>query len=321
MLIVFDLEGPLTPTDHAYEVCALLPEGRRLFERLSRYDDLLTLEGRENYQAGDTLKLILPFLLVHGVTDDDLVKVSQKSPLTPGAKECVADIYQRGWMTGVISTAYQPHAFAIGDRLGIYRDMIVATSISFSQWESLVTEDAEALVLPWEERILRCRADDDEELKRLLDEFFWVHLIRYPLGVVLETPIMGGKRKTEALSQMAHRLGLPLSQCVFIGDSITDCHALNLLRQSNGLPIVFNGNEYALPYGKVGVASDNLTAVLPILSAFERGGWQEVQKLVEAESGRPDSPYQWLGDEDWSKAVAVHRQFRSLLRGLAASLG
>ena len=61
--IFFDLEGPISPQDNAYEVLGLAKDGERVFEVISKYDDILTLEGREGYEPGDTLKLIVPFLL------------------------------------------------------------------------------------------------------------------------------------------------------------------------------------------------------------------------------------------------------------------
>ena len=45
--ICFDIEGPLSSQDNAYELMKLFPNGDRIFEAISRYDDLLTLEGRE----------------------------------------------------------------------------------------------------------------------------------------------------------------------------------------------------------------------------------------------------------------------------------
>ena len=53
-LICFDLEGPLAPQDNAYDLMKLFPNGDKIFEVISKYDDLLTLEGRENYEPGDT---------------------------------------------------------------------------------------------------------------------------------------------------------------------------------------------------------------------------------------------------------------------------
>ena len=62
--ICFDLEGPLSPQDNAYELMKLFPNGDRIFEVISRYDDLLALEGKEDYEPGDTLSLIVPFLVI-----------------------------------------------------------------------------------------------------------------------------------------------------------------------------------------------------------------------------------------------------------------
>lgn len=68
-LICFDLEGALTPQDNAHELMKLFPRGHKIFEVISRYDDLLTLECRPDHEPGDTLALIIPFLVYHGITD------------------------------------------------------------------------------------------------------------------------------------------------------------------------------------------------------------------------------------------------------------
>ena len=68
-LICFDLEGPLSPQDNAYELMKLFPGGDKIFEVVSRYDDLLTLEERADYEPGDTLALIVPFLILHDISE------------------------------------------------------------------------------------------------------------------------------------------------------------------------------------------------------------------------------------------------------------
>jgi len=60
-LICFDLEGPLAPQDNAYELMKLFPNGDKIFEVISRYDDLLTLEGREVMNRETLLLLSFPF--------------------------------------------------------------------------------------------------------------------------------------------------------------------------------------------------------------------------------------------------------------------
>ncbi len=323
LLVAFDLEGPLSPQDNAYELMALIPEGQRLFERLSRYDDLLALSGRPDYEPGDTLKLILPFLLAHGLGESHIRQVSAKAPLVNGASECVQTIWSRGWQPCIISTSYAPHALQIAEKVGIPPDMVVATHVDFQMLEGAMTDDSYSFVLAWQQRILECPADDDEGLRKLLDEFFWEHLVKFPIGIVLDLPVVGGRRKTEALRQFLHRKGLPFSYCVVVGDSITDAHMLQITRDEGGLAIVFNGNEYALPYGTVGVAAMDLRAILPLLDIFEKEGLSAVKEWVaqQAPVSEEDPHYHILTEDAWQAALPVHRRFRQAVRGQAAKLG
>lgn len=321
LLVAFDLEGPLSPQDNAYELMALIPEGRRLFERLSRYDDLLTLSGRSNYEPGDTLKLILPFLIAHGIDESHIRQVSAKASLVSGAKECIQGIWARNWQPCIVSTSYEPHALNIAEQVGIPPELVASTKVDFSSLEGVMTEDTYSFILTWQHRILECPADDDEQLRRLLDEFFWEHLVKFPMGVVLELPVMGGSRKTEALKGFLKKVGLTFNRCVAVGDSITDAHMLQTVRDEGGLAIVFNGNEYALPYGVVGVASLDLRAILPLLEIFAENGVEGVKEWVSSQKSGGEAHYHVLSEESWRDALPIHRHFRQAVRGQAAKLG
>ena len=63
-----DCEGPLALNDNAFELCRefMKPHGYRFFTQVSRYGNFLAnIAQKPEYQAGDTLKLILPFLQAH----------------------------------------------------------------------------------------------------------------------------------------------------------------------------------------------------------------------------------------------------------------
>ena len=92
--ICFDLEGPLSPQDNAYELMKLFPNGDKIFEVISRYDDLLTLEERENYEPGDTLALIVPFLVLHNISENDIVALATKASLTDEINKLVEEVYR-----------------------------------------------------------------------------------------------------------------------------------------------------------------------------------------------------------------------------------
>ena len=85
-MICFDLEGPLSPQDNAYDVLALAENGHKIFEVISRYDDILTLESREDYEPGDTLKLIVPFLIYRGISENEIREVRSEERRV--GKEC-----------------------------------------------------------------------------------------------------------------------------------------------------------------------------------------------------------------------------------------
>src|SRR3989337_2883882 len=80
-VFISDCEGPISKNDNAFEAAArFIPNGDKLFTLISKYDDVLAdVIKKPGYNAGDTLKLILPFLKAYGVTDRDLRKFSAEN--------------------------------------------------------------------------------------------------------------------------------------------------------------------------------------------------------------------------------------------------
>ena len=79
---ITDCEGPLTLNDNAYEMAdKFIENGGELFKILSLYDDyLVDIVKKENYKAGNTLKLILPFFVVENLTNRDFIDFSKSNP-------------------------------------------------------------------------------------------------------------------------------------------------------------------------------------------------------------------------------------------------
>lgn len=72
---ITDCEGPLTLNDNAFELAVhFIEDGGELFKILSLYDDyLVDIVKKDNYKAGNTLKLVLPFFVCENIKNDDLV--------------------------------------------------------------------------------------------------------------------------------------------------------------------------------------------------------------------------------------------------------
>ncbi|MEK7281254.1 MAG: hypothetical protein AAB037_02735, partial [Chloroflexota bacterium] len=171
-LIAFDLEGPLSPNDHAYELMSLAPQGQRLFELLSRYDDQLTLEGRPNYEPGDTLRLILPFLLSHGRDDKDMERLAQQTSLTTGAGELISHLQDTGWRVLCITTSYEPYALSLTSRLGIPPTDVAPTPLSLDRLRPRLNHDDLDWLRQAEAVLLALSEDEEMPMKAMLVRFF-----------------------------------------------------------------------------------------------------------------------------------------------------
>lgn len=320
--VYFDLEGPLSPQDNAYEVLSLGANGRKVFEVISRYDDVLTIQGREDYEPGDTLKLIVPFLLYYNISEKDIEAVSSRAKVTDGAKEVIENLKTANWQVRIISTSYQQHAYNIGRRLGVNPQDIACTALPLSEYSMLLGEEELSLLEEMERRIIKdFDRLDEKERTRILDEFFFNDIKKTRLGRVFEeVRVVGGSRKVEALLDFSRRDNCEVQESVAVGDSITDYKMLKEVRDRGGLAIAFNGNEYCIPYADVAVASTTLSAILPLIDAFLKSGKKEVREKARL-IGEDNSGIAWVEDADIEELVKVHGKYRKLVRGEAGKLG
>jgi energy-converting hydrogenase A subunit R len=327
-LICFDLEGPLSPQDNAYELMKLFPKGDKVFEVISRYDDLLTLEERQDYEPGDTLALIVPFLILHNISADNIAELAAKANLTGGAEKLISWLQSSGWKVFCISTSYEQYAYHITQKLGIYAHNVACTAFPLDKLRATLSPEEKKLMQKAEDDILTMKpVDDDDKIKQSLDKFFWEQLPATELGkAIKEVKPMGGRRKVAALNRFADKYLEPLSNWVVIGDSITDFRMLQAVEEAKGLAIAFNANEYALPYASMSLASTHISDLQAVLEAWQKKkrGWTErVVKYKEKWRGKEDKHYfHWLaGRKELGDIIEVHKKFRGIVREEAGNLG
>jgi len=326
--ICFDLEGPLSPQDNAYELMKLFPNGDKIFEVISRYDDLLALEEREDYEPGDTLALIVPFLVLHDISENDITTLATKASLTGGAAELVSRLQSKSWKVFCISTSYEQYAMHITQKLGVYAHNVACTSFPLDRFRATLGKEDSSLLRQTEHDILTMSpVDDDDRIKQRLDYFFWEKLPTTDLGTTIkEVKPVGGRRKVAALNKFADTYAQPLSRWVVIGDSITDFRMLQAVEEAGGLAIAFNANEYALPYATMSLASTSISDLMEVSEAWQKDGRRGAEKIVKEKEkigGRGDRGYfHWLsGSKDIDEVIEVHKGIRRLVRQEAGKLG
>jgi len=326
--ICLDLEGPLSPQDNAYELMKLFPNGDRIFEVISRYDDLLTLEEREDYEPGDTLALIVPFLILHNISEANITALATQASLTGGAAKLISQLQNSGWKVFCITTTYEQYAIHITHKLGIYAHNVACTPFPLDKLRATLCQEDSRLLQQAEQNILTMHPiADDKQIKQHLDRFFWKKIPATNLGAAIsQVKPVGGRRKVAALTRFAEAYHQPLSNWVVVGDSITDFRMLQAVEEAGGLAIAFNANEYALPYSTMGLASTFITDLTEVLETWLKGGRGMVEKLVkqkEKTGGSGDRGYfHWLsGRKDLDDVIAVHKRIRRLVREEAGKLG
>lgn len=258
MIFVFDLEGPLSPMDHAAEAMRIIgnklnkPDFFEFFEMLSLYDDELTLEGKPGYNPGDTLRLIAP-IVSSNLSDAELREISDEASLTPGAEDFIAslnpgDVY-------VASTSYQQHAQTISAKLGIRKEHVNCTELpdydDFPYFDELL------------EIFEKYKGSDIQTVQRDLDALFWGRME----PEYLKTKVCGGRRKLDVVEKISVDRGVPISDFMVIGDSITDINMLEGVKKMGGVAVSFNGNQYSVPKANLAVSSLSLMALKPLVES------------------------------------------------------
>jgi energy-converting hydrogenase A subunit R len=294
-----DLEGLLALNDNAFELCRdFLPQGDRFFRQVNRYDDYLAeIRKKPDYQAGNTLKLILPFLKGHGFTNDRLREYSTRHvSLMPGAAETFKFLQERGFPLFALSTSYRLFAEAAAFKLGFDAEHLCCTELDLDRYrvapaeaEELQRLEAEIAAAPEIQLPREAASPEDlpgpvQEAVALLDRIFWERLPEMGIGLILqEVNPVGGSEKAQAVSESMERTGISLADTMYVGDNLTDVQAFEAVRAGGGLTISFNGNREAVSAAEVVVVSDTAWPLALLATIFQTWAKQDVLDLASPE--------------------------------------
>jgi predicted HAD superfamily phosphohydrolase len=287
-------EGPLALNDNAFELCRqfIQPQGDRFFQQVNRYNDyLVEVAKRPGYKSGDTLKLILPFLKAHGLTNAQAEAYSRKNvSLVPGAEGAFKFLHSRDFPIFEISTSYRPFAEAVGLRLGFKKERILSTALDLDRYSLSAVEAAElkrlqgeivaapSIELPPDAADLAAPA---AEAIAVLDRIFGELLPRIPIGALLqEVNPMGGPEKAKAVTDSLAPTKLAMADMVYVGDGITDVPAFEAVRAGGGLAISFNGNREAVHAAEVIVVADSAWPIAMLIAIVQLWGKEGVLEVA-----------------------------------------
>jgi energy-converting hydrogenase A subunit R len=286
-VFVSDCEGPISKNDNAFELTShFVPNGSRLFTLISRYDDIQAdIVKRRGYKAGDTLKLILPFLRAYGLSNGLLTAFSSRNlSLMLGTKEML-DSVSSSMPSYIVSTSYEQYMRALCDAIGFPFANVRCTQLDFDRYKMDDQEKADVkrlagkltklpmLEVPKKARSLEDFPKKSQDTVRRLDEIFWKELSNMKASrTILEVNPVGGSEKAAAITEITSELDVSLDNVMYVGDSITDVSAFQLVRSAGGATVSFNGNNYAVREAEIAVLSRNAIVTAILANTFNRSG-------------------------------------------------
>jgi energy-converting hydrogenase A subunit R len=352
-IFVTDCEGPISKNDNAMELAAsFVPQGEQFFSLLSKYDDFLAdVERRPGYKAGDTLRLILPFLKAFGATDKGIEEFSRANILLmPGAAETLGFVRER-MPAFIISTSYEPYIRALCEVIEFPFAQTFCTKLALDRYplpkkeERYLHEAAEEIasmpMIEWGNGAagLADLSDEARKVVQRLNQVFWEELAGMQIGRVLaEVDPVGGEAKAAAVRTTLQRTAAAVDEVMYVGDSITDLQALEMVKRGGGLALSFNGNAYAIKGAQVACLARDTGIISICAQLFASAGREGVLALLprwgrevlqsagvegkELAHLSPDAEIGEITPDNQARWVQRSQEFRKQVRGVGiGSLG
>ena len=291
-VFITDCEGPLTLNDNAYELAdEFIEDGGKLFKIISRFDDYLVDDVKlENYHAGDTLKLIVPFYKLAGLTNEKMIKFSRENIYLVDGSDDTLRFANELIDSFIVSTSYGQYIEALCNYIDFpfqntyHTQLDVDGATNFNSFDaksdnvSTATNNSQTIVgtkspkfieelkkVDEFRKIILEHGDESEDDFNVLYDIFFNEFPKLEINKYIESvKTVGGKGKQIAVEDIVEKLDLGQGSIIYMGDSITDVEPLQYARDNGGLSVSFNGNEYPLNVAEIAVIS-NHTIVSSIL--------------------------------------------------------
>ena len=291
-VFITDCEGPLTLNDNAYELAdEFIDDGGKLFKIISRFDDYLVDDVKlENYHAGDTLKLIVPFYKLAGLTNEKMIKFSRENIYLVDGSDDTLRFANELIDSFIVSTSYGQYIEALCNYIDFpfqntyHTQLDIGWATNFNQFDkksdnvSSTSNNSQTIVgdkspkfieelkkVEEFRKIILEHGDESEDDFNVLYDIFFNEFPKLEINKYIESvKTVGGKGKQIAVEDIVEKLDLGQGSIIYMGDSITDVEPLQYARDNGGLSVSFNGNEYPLNVAEIAVISDH-TIVSSIL--------------------------------------------------------
>lgn len=296
-LFVTDCEGPLSLNDNAYELAKeFIPDGDEFFRIVSLFDDyLVDFVKKPEYNAGSTLKLIVPFFKAYGVTGGDIANFSKNNVLLVDGARGTMELAKKSMDSFIVSTSYGQYVEAVCDNLGFPFENTYYTSLDVYDSFEISNNDSKKL---FELKEIISKIANKEKEGAVLDvdrlnRIFFEEIPKMNISKLVDSVVcVGGMGKQIAVEDILANLGIEKSSLMYVGDSHTDVEPLSFAKKNGGIGISFNGNEVAMKVAEIAIISENTIATSLLVDLHSKFNKDYVLEFVKSYSDNPKRAFE-----------------------------
>lgn len=288
--------GFLTRNNGTRDICErFIRNGGHFYDIISRYDSLCAyVLSRDEGHSGSLLKMVAPFLKAFGASDLQIHNTSSESlELMPEAGHTMR--YALNIMPGFITTGlYEHDVMNICEALGIPMGNISFTGLSLDSEDMNRQEgrilrdmasDITSLRLPRTEYPLNVPMELDpldSKVLKVLDKVVEdMKSLDASQSIMRSMSSIGSSEKAYTLLEIRRRTSVDLDGTAYVGSHASDYQAMELVNESGGLSISFNGDDFAVRGSNIAVLSNDCTVAGVLLQEFYNSGIEAVNELAE----------------------------------------
>ena len=289
-IFISDCEGLIGCNDNPFELTShFVPEGDQVFAVLDKYDRVYSKKSKKrDYAAGNTSKLVLPFLLAFDVTNQAADEFCAATlTLRKGSKDTL-NYLQEVSEPFIFSTSYEHYLRAICKEVDFPLGKTFCSKINFDKFQLTLEEKQRLRFFAWEiaamssiafpfhKRSYRDSILEDEKLVKRLDEILWNEIAKMGCGEIFScVNIAPATVKVRAIQDIVNMTSSSLEDVMYVCKDVADAEVVSYVREGGGLVLAVNGDETALRNAEVAVLSDNSVALTVLADIFLRFGKAE----------------------------------------------
>ncbi|RBQ23794.1 hypothetical protein ALNOE001_06830 [Candidatus Methanobinarius endosymbioticus] len=289
-LFITDCEGPISLNDNAYEISKeFIPNGDEFFRIISLFDDyLVDVAKKEDYNPGNTLKLIIPFFKAYEITNEDIINFSKEHIFLVDNAKKTLNLARKFMDSFILSTSYGQYIEAISDYLNFPIENTYFTQLDMNDDYKILDSEKEKLI-EFKEIIVEIAKKESKDGNLNVDTLNKIFFEEIPkmdvYKISKDLVCIGGPDKQKAVIDILNKFytfNEDETSVMYVGDSHTDVEPLKYAKNNGGLAVAFNGNEVAIKEANIAIVSDNTIATSLLIDLHSKFNKEYILKFARS---------------------------------------